>query len=235
MKVDDKMLHIPPYISTQWSRISALYVQSQILIVTLVDGDTIHVPGLEPEELEKIFALHATHLEQESNFLSSDANSLIELSPPSDFMAGSGHNPFRLAFGSYDNLGAAMQHNSEQSHMPDLPGEVLNKVTAIMKIIAPEDLNTLPKPEPHCNCVHCQFARAIQKALTPTETEIDVEDVPVEELQFQQWDIRPEEDNVYRVINRLDKLEEYRVFLGDPIGCTCGHEGCDHVIAVLKS
>ena len=37
------------------------------------------------------------------------------------------------------------------------------------------------------------------------------------------------------VTNPLDANEHYNVFLGDPIGCTCGQKNCEHIRAVLNS
>jgi hypothetical protein len=36
-------------------------------------------------------------------------------------------------------------------------------------------------------------------------------------------------------MNPLDHKEHYNVFLGDPIGCSCGNNNCEHIQAVLKS
>ncbi len=61
------------------------------------------------------------------------------------------------------------------------------------------------------------------------------EEISSEELSFQQWEIVQTGENLYQVVNRLDRADSYRVYLGDTIGCTCGKDGCEHVIAVLKS
>ena len=42
-------------------------------------------------------------------------------------------------------------------------------------------------------------------------------------------------DKLFTVINKLDQQEKYNVFLGEPVGCTCGKQGCEHMLAVLKS
>ena len=66
------------------------------------------------------------------------------------------------------------------------------------------------------------------------EREVE-EDVRDDELQFEQWSISSAGDKLYNVVNRLDEQEKYRVYLGHPVGCTCGREGCEHILAVLKS
>ena len=124
---------------------------------------------------------------------------------------------------------------------PDLPAEILEKIASIAKIIAPEDQNSLPKSEPHCNCFYCQVSRAIQAGLIHHEAgakpqeEPNEEPISDEDLSFQQWDILQASDNLYTVINRLDTQEKYNVFLGQPVGCTCGKLACEHILAVLKS
>ena len=128
-----------------------------------------------------------------------------------------------------------MQHNPAQANSPDLPEEVLNKVSAIAKIVTPEDMKSLPKAEPHYNCIHCQIARAIHKGIQNMDGEReDEEEVADEELQFQQWDIK-QKGELFVVTNRLDTAEQYHVYLGNPVGCTCGKSGCEHIVAVLKS
>lgn len=238
MRIDEKILSIPPYISTQWSQIRALYVKGNLLVITLHDGDNVNIPGLSQEVMEKIFLAHSLYLEQEiSSSHSASSIAQIKLTPPLNFLQSATEvdNPLRFAFGNPEGSGIAMQHNPAQANAPDLPQEVLNKVSAIAKIVTPEDLNALPKAEPHCNCVHCQIARAIHRGLKQTADEENEEKVADEELQFQQWDITQAGDKLFNVINRLDKEEQYRVFLGNSIGCTCGKEGCEHIIAVLKS
>lgn len=236
MKINEKMLYLPPYLSTTWSQVKALYDKGGILIVTLADGDTVHVPGLNQEEIKQIFSMHASYLEHASenkdpqrfvspfNFMSSKSDDAIE-------------TPLKLAFGAFDSLGSAMQHNPAQSNAPLLPQEILNKIAAISKIVAPEEISALPQAEPHCNCFHCQIARAIQQAIHPAAKEIESEGeiVTDADLQFQEWEIKQMDDKIFQVTNRLDNREQYQVYLGEPVGCTCGKQNCEHIIAVLKS
>jgi len=124
-----------------------------------------------------------------------------------------------------------MQHNKEQANAPDLPPELLTKIAGITKIIGMEDPSAMPSPEPNCNCFHCQIARAMRGKKKEDEEEI----VTDADLQFRTWEIEHKEKNLYLVTNPLDDKEHYNVFLGDPIGCTCGEKNCEHIRAVLQS
>jgi hypothetical protein len=64
---------------------------------------------------------------------------------------------------------------------------------------------------------------------------INDEEISAEDLRFKEWEIAKLSQNLYKVINPLDSNEEYQVFLGTPIGCTCGIHHCEHIKAVLKS
>lgn len=243
MKINERIFSLPPYISTCWSNIAALHMKGTTLVVGMIDGETIQIPDLKPEILETIFESHAKFL---------DDNTSAEAARNQPFGAfpfqqvqeevGDMELPLKFGIGAMDTWGAALQHNPAQANMPNLPDEVLEKVRSISKIIAPEDPMAMPKPEPHCNCMHCQIARAINQGLglsdmyQKDEENVKVNDeVPDEELLFQQWEIQQMEDKVYNVINRLDNDEKYSVYLGHPVGCTCGKEGCEHILAVLKS
>ncbi len=234
MKINDKILSIPPYISTSWTFISAIHMKGSLLAVTLIDGDTIHIPGLKQEVIEAVFRFHADFLEK--NLMHDDP---LLHAPSTNITGIAGFNitpdaSLRLAFGSLDGINNMMQHNPEQANAPELPQELLQKITAITKILAPDEA-ILPKAEPHCNCFHCQVARALSTIeLRPAAIE-EKETVKDDELQFQQWEIRPMNDKLFTVINKLDQQEKYNVFLGEPVGCTCGKQGCEHMLAVLKS
>ena len=134
-------------------------------------------------------------------------------------------------------MGTLLQHNPEQADGPDLPPEVLEKITQLSKAMGIDDPEAAPKPEPHCNCMRCQIAKAMQAGLEKEErpAEEPEEIVSDEELKFCSWDIKQTEDKLYCVTNRLDEKEHYHVYLGDPIGCTCGQTHCEHIRAVLDS
>lgn len=248
MKITPKILSIPPYISTSWVQIHALYMRDKNLIICLADGATVTIPELSKQDIEAIFNAHSTFTEnskpgasqeQPIQFLQNTPNSRLAASHPAQ--NSEGMTAMHLNFDSMESFSSALQHNSEQAHMPRLPSEVLNKIAAIAKIIAPGDIQNMPKPEPHCNCPHCQIARAIhgqtEEKQEPIahETKEDEEMISENDLSFQQWEISQTGDKLYSVANRLDLQEKYNVFLGDPVGCTCGTSGCEHILAVLKS
>jgi len=162
-------------------------------------------------------------------------NSALSQQQPPEF-------PFKFGMGSIDGFGGVLQHNPEHANAPHMPSEILNKITSIAKIVAPEEAMEVPQPEPHCNCPHCQIARAINEGMGNTvrpfsieETQMVEESVTEQDLSFQQWSIEHLGDQLFTVVNKLDSLEKYNVYLGSPVGCTCGKEGCEHILAVLHS
>lgn len=250
MKITPKILSIPPYISTSWSQIRTLYVREKNLVIYLADGVTVAIPNLSSEEIEAIFAAHAAFSEKTSSssrpqqeqspmqFLHNLPNSQFASSHPGQ---NEGMAAMHFNLDSLESFSSALHHNLEQAHMPNLPIEILNKIAAIAKIVAPGEIQNMPKPEPHCNCPHCQIARAIHG---PTDNEKVKDNFSIEQkeevvcekdLSFQQWDISQSGDKLYVVTNRLDAQEKYNVYLGQPVGCTCGVIGCEHILAVLKS
>jgi len=245
MKINKKLLSIPPYISTSWSNVSALQMKGAALVVSLLDGDSIEIPGLKPETIESVFNMHASVIEQDhlpstamppfaGKVAHPFAHAMLQSHPDN-----ASDSSFRMSFASIDELGSVLQHNPQQADAPDLPPEILQKIAAITKIISPDDVQLLPKPEAHCNCVHCQIARTVMNssdgALIDVKPSAVEEPVNDEELAFQQWAISQVGQNLFNVTNKLDEKEKYSVFLGSPVGCTCGKEGCEHIIAVLKS
>jgi len=229
MKIDQNMLSIPPYISTRWYNISALYMKGSMLVISLYDGDTVTIPGLTHDTIEKIFETHTAFLESEPEKTTPENGGL--------FGTNDGSGMFRIAFNSMEGMNSVMQHNPAQADSPDLPAEILNKLTGIIRIAAGEDPNAYPKPEPHCNCIYCQLAKALKGDSGKKNEENDTAEPEIkdDELQFQQWDVHQSGNQLFTVTNRLDKQEHYNVFLGNPVGCTCGKEGCEHIVAVLKS
>lgn len=237
MKINEKVLSIPPYISTSWKEVRSLKVEQSELLVILLDQSVVRIPNLNEETLLSIFEAHQKYLELQV------PSKQERKAPSSSPLAFSMLDPsLQLSQSSMETLGTALQHNPELADAPDLPQEILNKIQMVVKVLAPEaQLAELHQAEPHCNCPHCQIAKAIQKGLTlegeiKNESEIhDEEVVPDEELVFEQWEIRQTGEKLYVVINKLDTDERYSVYLGHPVGCTCGKEGCEHILAVLRS
>jgi hypothetical protein len=243
MKITPKILSIPPYLSTSWTQIRALYVQDKALVICLADGATISIPDLDPKEIETIFAAHSAFADHLLSSTSQEVPFQMHMPhAPSAVPHVEGMSSMHFNLEGMENFQSALQHNPQQAHIPNLPEEILKKIAAIAKIVAPAEIENLPKPEPHCNCPHCQIARAVhgtpenEKVEHPAETSHKIdEEVHAEDLVFQQWEIAQVGDNLYSVKNKLDPIEQYRVFLGEPVGCTCGVAGCEHILAVLKS
>lgn len=248
VKVNNIMLSIPPYISTSWNHVEGLYMKGATLVVTLTGSESVNIPGISSEIIEMIFSAHADYLEQEVH--QRPSLSKHEMSAfaglPAGFpllaqgfpMLSGADGSFQLGISSMDGLSSAMQHNPAHANAPDLPTEILQKIGAIVKIVAPEEMLTGTAAEQDCNCPFCQITRAIngdssdedEPHIFPEEL---LEGVNADSSQ-NPWKIQQTGENQYLVTSIGDRAE-FQVFLGDPVGCTCGQEGCDHVIAVLKS
>lgn len=243
MKVNNKVISIPPFISTTWNQVRSLHMKGFILCINLVDGKSVDIPNLPPEAIELIFNSHTAYIENDVS-LNPMAAIINKAHPQAIAQSESSIDPnFSLGFGTLDELGNVLQHNPAQADAPEIPEEIVQKIAMIAKIVAPSDLSMLPKPETHCNCIHCQVSRAMLKGIqgdnetdgkVQTEAHIE-EEITDDDLTFQQWEISQSGQNLFTVINKLDSSERYSVYLGHPVGCTCGKVGCEHIIAVLKS
>ncbi len=231
MKINSKMLSIPPFISTSWENVISLQVEdiSGKLIIFLKNGGIVSIPNLSKETIEEIFNSHSDFIE-----LSSKQHPPLNKLPNLSI----GMMPNGLI---QESIGPIMQHDPGQQDSPDLPTEVINKVTGVAKALNIDlEAFNLPKGEPHCNCPYCQIARAIQGRPNPNKIP-DIDNTLKEteflegELKFREWDIKQIEKQLYDITNPNDADEHYQVFLGHPIGCTCGKSNCEHIRAVLKS
>jgi len=220
MKINDKILSLPPYISTAWKNIVSIHVETRpfghVLLIELVTGSKVEIPNLDTKLMEQIFSMHAAVLEKEG---------------PQNPIATQTF-AFPLPF-PIEGLTSTLQHNPEQADTPPLPPEILEKIQSF-KGILPEDLTSIQKAEPHCNCPYCQITRAITGDLVEATPQIE-EEVSVADLTFRNWDIKQEGNKLFSVTNPLDNKEHYSVFLGEPVGCTCGSKNCEHIQAVLRS
>jgi hypothetical protein len=218
MKITSTFLSIPPYLSTPWDNVSAIQASPKAhefnVLVTLKSGTRVEIPHLSQTEVNAIFEAHARFIQQ--------VDTQKPFPVPFTFsLPLNGEEPIT-------SLGAAMQHNPEQANLPNLPPQLLEKIIAIAKSLGIDDSATLPAPVDNCNCVYCQLAQSFGPV--PIE-----EPITIEELTFRDWEISQTDTNLYNVVNPLDKNEHYNVFLGTPIGCTCGSKDCEHIKAVLKS
>lgn len=239
MKITSRLLSIPPYISTQWDQVSSLRVVDGKLVVSLKDGTTCTIPDLPQAVLDQIFTCH-TEFSDTQNHQREELSGILEgiRSGFKDFFGMLG----KLGATAMGSIGKALEHDPNNAHLPNLPPEMVEKVRLLLNVIPEEDILAMPEAHPDCNCMYCQINRTLRRALAEKKGEVpDViegpgeEPVEEKELQFTEWIVEPMGDKLYKVINKLDSKEEYRVFLGDPIGCTCGKAHCEHVLAVLRS
>ncbi|MBA3603049.1 MAG: hypothetical protein H0W50_05290 [Parachlamydiaceae bacterium] len=250
VKVNNIMLSVPPYISTSWKYVEGLYMKGATLVVTLTGSESVNIPGISTEYIDMIFTAHAEYLEQEvipRPFLSSNNEPSLQGLPfgllGQGFPLTGADNAFQFGISSMDGLGNAMQHNPAHADAPDLPLEILQKIGAIVKIVAPEEIQTGTIAEQDCNCPYCQITRAINGD-ADVESQLFSEIAAWTDNQQQNsneaqeipgpWQIQETGKNQFLVIDKVDQTE-FRVFLGNPVGCTCGQEGCEHIVAVLKS
>lgn len=232
MKIDEKILSLPPYISTAWQNVTGVFTnEGKQLEIHLNSGAVIKMPMPEPKIVDLIFYYHLQFIEKG------------EIKQKAKINANPEKEPFSLPFGmpfpfSQDNVlpfGGMMQHNPEQANMPEIPKELLDKVTHLAKAINPDTTQVLfPDAQPHCNCLYCQVGRAMN-ATSKEEAKPLEEPVTDDDLKFKEWDISKTGDALYEVKNPLNQTEIYQVYLGNPIGCTCGSSQCEHIKAVLSS
>lgn len=247
VKIDEKLICIPPYISTTWDQVS--FIQSEeesdtglfTLTIHLTEGKTVRIPSLDSSLVDIAFSSHVHYLETatseavqvkeggEGKAIGNLLQQLTGLSPEQmDNM------PIRFGISSPDAMPGmeALQHNVANANSPDMPNEILDKISGMIKMFSNGETSIFPKPEAHCNCPHCQVARSVHN-MEKEETAPVEESVSDEDLTFRDWEIIKKSDTLYTVINPLDSLEQYSVYLGTPVGCTCGHAGCEHIKAVL--
>ena len=241
MRINHKVLSIPPYLSTSWKNISSLRSkpcgEKHALVIYLQDGSCIEVPDLESLVIQAIFEAHAKYVESEAK---QTPSSQVPLEPKAPLKSFEPKDlPLGIKFFEFENMNSMLSHNEADRYSPDLPTYVLSKIESISKDMGLSDSATLPHPEPGCNCPYCQIAKSLQNNVEPHSEKIDVEDVDEEvtdqDLSFTSWIIRPSGENFYSVTHPDNPKEEYQVHLGTPIGCTCGSNQCEHIKAVLSS
>jgi len=225
--MNSKIFSLPPHVSVAWGEVASLEVKAGILCVHLKSGRCHEIPGLSDEKITEVFAAHSASLSDD---------------------VPTGKNRVEMNFGmppmgldGLEGMSMPMQHNPDQKDAPNMPPEVIDKIIAVSE--APgihEQAAHMPPAEPHCNCLYCQIARAIHGdthvGFEPEATD-EEEEVLDTDLTFRDWIINPDEanQNLYIVVNPANEDEHYSVFLGKPIGCTCGHDNCEHIRAVLNS
>ncbi len=233
MKISKRVLSIPPHLITPWENISSVQLEGECIVVALLDGQRIALPGLDNQAIAQIFAAYEKHLENESDLLEPSTSVQQGASFPFPGLPQTGSSAFRLGIGGLEEMSSFMQHDSNQMSAPDMPKEILEKIAGVARVVAPDDVESIPKAEPHCNCPHCQISRAIrQEERQEEKTEEIVTDA---ELTFRDWDVKEVSKQLYKVTNPINDSEEYTVCLGDQVGCTCGDSNCEHLRQVLMS
>lgn len=249
-KIDEQLICIPPYISSTWEQVRFLQSDEDptthlfTLTIHLQDGKEVHIPHLDSSLIDIAFSAHMKFLEnkEEPKAQTSSVDTpksfgglLQQLTGFSPLQLGD--VPIRFGITGLEGMPGMeiVQHTLSQSQAPDMPAEVVERITTMLTTLTNGDLSGFPKPEPHCNCPHCQVARSLHKITK--EPEPSSLDLPVadEELTFRDWDITKMGENLYTVTSPLDPQEHYNVFLGTPVGCTCGDSHCAHIKAVLYS
>lgn len=240
IKITSQILSIPPYLSTRWDYIQSIRVQEKALLISLQSGPPCSIPGLTEEEISQIFssfALYAQPTKEEhkvDDTFKKDISQLVEgvkkgFAEFLHILAKSG--------GQSAGFAKALEHDPSNANLPPLPPEAIGRVEMLLQIVPEEDILAMPEPVAHCNCMYCQVQRLLRNALAEKKGHIENEGEPVDEseLKFNEWIVEPLEDKMYSVRNKLNPQEEYKVFLGEPLGCTCGKANCEHIIAVLRS
>ena len=241
MKINSKILSLPPHISTTWKNVTSIQLVNEgsvpLLAIILNDGHVVKIPGLAKEIIDQVFESHSLYLEGDATVepVKQEAPSEVGPAELSKAMASMGM-PFQFSVDGPAGMGP-LQHNPEQASAPNMPPEVLSKITQVAHALGLDsEAATMPDAEPHCNCMHCQVIRAM-KGKEPIEQEEAAEEETVsdEDLKFKEFDIEQKGKDLYEVTNPLDRTEHFQVFLGKPIGCTCGKKDCEHIKAVLNS
>ncbi|NGX61392.1 MAG: hypothetical protein K940chlam9_00877 [Chlamydiae bacterium] len=255
VKIDEKMICVPPYISTTWEQVAFLQSEEDAdaatftLAIHLREGKAVRIPHLDASLIDIAFAAHIKYLEtkgekpppqekksEEPQNFGALLQQLTGISPdqlskiPIQFRIGG-----IPGIPDMENMDVALQHNQPHAQTPDLPPEVLGKIVQMVKMMIGDEVHNFPKAEPHCNCPHCQVARVLHGTEKETTQREEEEEVSDEDLTFRTWDVAQTGEDLYTVTNPLDLSEQYSVFLGEPVGCTCGEAHCEHIKAVLYS
>jgi hypothetical protein len=215
MESDLSIFSIPPYISVSWKEVRALSSQpgstedSLLLQVLLQDGRLVEIPNLPKKLVHQLFTLHKAFFSPALT-----TQSLLEslFPPPKE-----GKNLLNVTF----------EHTS-QEQAPNLPEELLKKFAEVGSLFG---VHLPDRPEEGCSCVACQIARSIQ----PSGPASNEEAVSEYDLKFRDWEVKEVGSQLYVVTHPLHPEEQYTVFLGVPLGCTCGHAKCDHIKATLQT
>jgi len=234
-----------------------------LLVVTLTNGAQICIPSLEDSLVRRIFRVHAEVIEQTARAPSTGA-SLSSTAPPDMLLHpltekvlagdqqpsshGDSAGPMTLPASQasiLDDLplhpealaeleGHLLEHQPILADHPPLPTLLLQRMALMGRFLHPSLVAQLPRAESGCSCPFCQIHRVLHGE--PPDTALSPgEEVLPEELQFRSWEVKALGDHQVEVSNPEDPTESYQVFLGDPLGCTCGQPKCEHLRAALQA
>jgi hypothetical protein len=236
MKITPKILSIPPYISTTWDQVTSLRVVEKSLFISLKDGCQCTILDLPKELIDQIFSFHAADMEKPPVRMAEENPFIHGLQTGFKELVGA---LSKLGTSAFASLSKVAEHDPKTANLPDLPPEMIEKVRLLHQVLSREDVASMAPPENGCNCMYCQIIRILKEPYSEqhheAEAEKELEKVEEKDLEFSEWIIEPLGEQLYKVTNKLDHHGEYRVFLGNPIGCTCGKQNCEHILAVLKS
>ncbi len=264
MKITSSIVSIPPYISARWNDVTSVRKTAEDVIeISLANGTIVPISGLSKETVEQIFSCHLESMEiqktpgeEEEEKYPASSDAISQPSIRQEDMAKLVHLVqsgikeimaliLKLGSTAISSMGKALEHDPNNANLPPLSEEMKEKVVMLLNIVPKDDILSMPAPEAECNCMYCQINRILRKAIAqkdeePNKTDSNTshdgdEAVDERELEFSEWTVTPISDKLFVVRNKLDQHEEYRVFLGNPIGCTCGKANCEHIVAVLRS
>ncbi len=109
MKINAKILNIPPYISTSWEHVVSIQLEktSGNLIIQLRNGSPISIPGLRGDIIEEVFNAHSEFLEHPSSLTSGGGLGIVM--------------PSQVMIEGLGPLPTVLQHTPEAKDTPPLP------------------------------------------------------------------------------------------------------------------
>ncbi len=249
-----KHFSIPLRFSANWSDVTAISFDNDELKICLNSGQEVFFKDLDLKTVDNIFKQHSKYISSLENQEASEKQTPQKKSneaPSPTEQTNQDHTfevlqkglkevvsmTMKLGGSAIGELGAILEHNPAHAELPPLPQDMAERMKVLSNIIPKEDLEAMNPPIEGCNCLYCQIQRIIRNESSKTfETSPHEEDaVDDKELEFSEWQVTSIGDKLYSVVNKLDTNEEYRVFLGEPMGCTCGRPHCEHIVAVLRS
>lgn len=208
MIINNKLLSIPPFISTSWRDVELLLSDGQhTLNIYLKNGTLVKISHLLKDQLDLIFKVHQDVL----------LNQNTDKKPP--FL-----DPLMVQFS-----GQILEHDPELFDFQPLPDDMLGKLKALSSALPKPDKDRMPQIHPGCRCPHCQIMTVI---LEEQDNDDLVDD---SDLTFATWLQEELTDHDFLITHPYNKEETYLVTLGEKVCCSCGQMPCEHIEHVLKN